>query len=69
MIPLLLDPEEDDIIFINSAKKFNDSASQCLIGLSFSNSEAKEKFEARVKSEQYKMRVLQGNDPLLKILL
>ena len=45
MIPLLVDPETDDIIFINSAKKFNDSASQCLIGLSFSDGDAKDKFE------------------------
>ena len=69
MIPLLVDPETDDIIFINSAKKFNDSASQCLIGLSFSDCDAKDKFEERVKSYHYKLRVLQANDPLLKILL
>jgi hypothetical protein len=36
--------EEQDIIFINSAKKFNSSAGQCLIGFSFENAEAKKKF-------------------------
>ena len=42
-----MDPDEQDILFINSAKKFNVSAMQCLIGFSFASPEAKERFERR----------------------
>jgi hypothetical protein len=36
--------EEEDIIFLNSAKKFNESAGQCLIGLAFAQPDSKAKF-------------------------
>lgn len=35
MVENLVEPEEEDIIFINTAKKFNTSAGQCLIGFRF----------------------------------
>lgn len=44
MMENIINPEENDVIFINTAKKFNTSAAQCLIGLSFSNPEAKDNF-------------------------
>lgn len=40
----LIVPEEEDIIFINTAKKFNSSAGQCLLGLSFAESNHKKLF-------------------------
>jgi hypothetical protein len=36
LIELIINPEEEDVIFLNTAKKFNSSAGQCLLGLSFS---------------------------------
>lgn len=35
LIESVIDPEENDIIFMNSAKKYNSSAGQCLLGVSF----------------------------------
>ncbi len=35
LIETVINPEENDIIFINSAKKYNSSAGQCLLGVSF----------------------------------
>lgn len=69
MIENIVDQEEQDIIFINTAKKFNSSAGQCLIGFSFSHPEAKERFERRAVNHNFKVTILQANDPLLKILL
>jgi hypothetical protein len=69
MLPQIVDSEENDIIFINSAKKFNSEASQCLLGLSFSHGEAKNTFEERAISHNFKLKALEPNDPLLKILL
>ena len=47
----MINPDENDIIFINSSKKYNSSAGQCLLGVSFTqpNQETnKEKFEKRL---------------------
>ena len=35
LIESVIDPDESDIIFMNSAKKYNSSAGQCLLGVSF----------------------------------
>jgi len=35
LIESVIDPDENDIIFMNSAKKYNSSAGQCLLGVSF----------------------------------
>lgn len=69
LIERLINPEEEDIIFINTAKKFNSSAGQCLIGLSFTQPDSKLKFEERSAKNNYKLSELKANDPLLKILL
>lgn len=45
MVENIVNPEEQDIIFINTAKKFNTSAGQCLIGFAFKKPQAKELFE------------------------
>jgi hypothetical protein len=65
----VIDPEADDIIFLNTAKKFNSSAGQCLLGLSFKRPEHKAAFEERAIKNNYKLTELKANDPLLKILL
>ena len=45
MLEKLVDAEQQDILFINSAKKFNSSAGQCLIGFAFEKPEGKQSFE------------------------
>lgn len=65
-------PDEEDIIFINSAKKYNSSAGQCLLGISFTQpnqEEYKKKFEERLLQHNYRFKELSAKDPLLKILL
>lgn len=69
MVENIVNPEEEDIIFINTAKKFNSSAGQCLIGFAFKKPQAKELFEERAVKHNFKLTQLQANDPLLKILL
>ena len=66
---MIIDPEAEDINFLNTAKKFNSSAGQCLIGLSFRKPEHKAAFEQRAAKNNYKLTELKANDPLLKILL
>lgn len=69
LVETIIDPEKEDIIFINTARKFNSSAGQCLIGLHFIEPANKKSFEERVMSFTYKFTELKANDPLLKILL
>lgn len=57
---------------MNSAKKYNSSAGQCLLGVSFTqpNHELnKIKFEERLVENNYRFKELCAKDPLLKILL
>lgn len=69
MTEKIIEADEEDIIFLNTAKKFNTSAGQCLIGLSFNQPEHKAIFEERALKNNYKLVELKANDPLLKILL
>ncbi len=69
VVEAVIDPTKESIIFLNTAKKFNSSAGQCLMGLSFFQPENKKLFEERVLSYKYKLTELKANDPLLKILL
>lgn len=54
---------------MNSAKKYNVSASECVIGLEFFKPEYKKDFERRAAENKYKLTELKAKDPLLKILL
>lgn len=57
---------------MNSAKKYNSSAGQCLLGVSFTQPnqmENKDKFEKRLLEHNYRFKELCAKDPLLKILL
>lgn len=69
LVDLIINPEQEEIILLNSAKKYNVSASECVIGLEFTRPEFKKQFEARVSENRYKFTELKAKDPLLKILL
>lgn len=72
LIESVINPDENDIIFMNSAKKYNSSAGQCLLGVSFTlpnQEENKVKFEKRLLEHNYRFKELSAKDPLLKILL
>lgn len=69
LVDQIINPEEQEIILLNSAKKYNVSASECVIGLEFAKPEFKKQFEARVNENKYKLTELKAKDPLLKILL
>lgn len=69
LVESIIDPAQEDITLINTAKKFNSSVGQCVIGLSFQLPEHKQAFESRVLANNYKFVELAANDPLLKILL
>lgn len=55
VVETIIDPTKESIIFLNTAKKFNSSAGQCLIGLSFLQPENKKIFEDRVLSSKFKL--------------
>ena len=69
MIEHVIDPDADDIIFLNTARKFNSSTGECLMGVAFDEPEGKERFEERCKLYRLKLTELKASDPLLKVLL
>lgn len=69
LVDQIINPEQEEIILMNSAKKYNVSASECVIGLEFVQPEFKKLFEQRVVENKYKFTELKAKDPLLKILL
>jgi hypothetical protein len=56
-------------VFINSAKKYNVSSGECMVGVEFTNPEFKKSFEERILYHSYKFMELKPNDPLFKILI
>lgn len=69
MIEQLINPEEEEIILINSAKKYNASASQVVLGLEYFDPSFKPLFEKRVTDCKFTYTELGIKDHLLKILV
>jgi hypothetical protein len=68
LVDQIINPEEAEIILINSTKKHSASASECVIGLEFVQPEFKKSFEERSTKNNYKFTELKAKDPLLKNL-
>lgn len=69
MTEQLFKPEENELIFMNSAKKYNVSSGEIMVGVEFESPEFKDAFEERIQTHHYKFTELKPNDPLLKILI
>ena len=54
---------------MNSAKKYNVSSGEIMLGVEFESPEFKDTFEDRILAHHYKFTELKPNDPLLKILI
>lgn len=69
LIEQIVDPEKEEIILINSAKKYNPSSNQLVMGVEFFDPQFKPEFEARIKKQNYTFTELTIKDPLLKMLI
>ena len=68
LVEKLIDPEQQEIILLNSAKKYNASASQIVMGVEFISPDTKKDFEDKIRECNYTFTELTIKDPLLKIL-
>ena len=69
MIEQIINPEEEEILALSTAKSSSLSGGQVLLGVEFFKPEYKANFECRAKDCKYEIKELKASDSLLKILL